>query len=397
MAGSGDWSNLRWADSSKLSAMNRIPQLRRVPAGDVPAKEQAIALATGLLLGLTLAASGQLAHAQNSASSAPREGQKPLVIKPDTPGLARNHRLILKDGTYQLVRKYNIAGDRVRFLSLERGDWEEIPIDLVDWKATEKWERDHAGPYSGSSAGEEPSPAMKEAAEVDKEEAEERALMKAQMPEVAPGLELPNQDSVFVLDTFQGTPELVELTPNDLNIDNKAHKGLQVLNPLAMSKMNLQLNGQHAKVHIHVNDPTLYVSLGVVDNKESVLSHAMTVDTGRANAVTGERGAHSDKSGFAIVRLDERRALRYVGAIKVSPLGKISQEENVIPIKIEVLPGKHWLHIQPEQKLLIGEYALVEIISPSEINQSVWDFSVNPATPHNPGSIGPILDQPGEH
>ncbi len=319
-----------------------------------------------------------------------------MVIKPDTPGLERNHRLILKDGTYQLVRRYNIAGDRVRFLSLERGDWEEIPVDLVDWKATEKWERDHAGPYSGSTAGEEKSPAMKEAEAVDKEEADERALQKAQMPEVAPGLELPNQDSVFVLDNFQGTPELVELIPNDLNIDNKAHRGLRVLNPLAMSKMNMQLNGQHAKVHIHVNDPTIFVSLGVMDDKESVLSHAMTIDTGRANAVTGEHGAHSNKSGFAIIKLDERRALRYVGAIKVSPLGKVSQEENVIPIKIDVVPGEHWLRIQPEQKLLIGEYALVEIISPSEINQSVWDFSVNPATPGNPGSIGPILDRQGE-
>jgi hypothetical protein len=349
------------------------------------------------MVGLALAAAAPVASGQKSVSSNPRDGQAPLTIKPDAAGLARNHRLILKDGSYQLVRKYNIAGDRVRFLSLERGDWEEIPVDLIDWKATEKWERDHAGPYEASTADGEQSPAMKEAAEVDKEEAEERALQKAQMPEVAPGLELPNQDSVFVLDTFQGTPELVELIPNDLNIDNKAHKGLQVLNPLAMSKMNLQLNGQHAKAHIHVNDPTIFVSLGVVDDKESVLSHAMTVDTGRANAVTGEHGAHSDKSGFAIVRLDERRALRYVGAIKISPLGKVSQEENVVPAKIEVMPGKHWLRIQPEQKLLIGEYALVEIISPSEINQSVWDFSVNPATPDNPGSIGPILDQPGEH
>jgi hypothetical protein len=57
------------------------------------------------------------------------------------------------------------------------------------------------------------------------------------------------------------------------------------------------------------------------------------------------------------------------------------------------MPGKHWLRIQPLQKLTIGEYALIEIISPSEINQSVWDFGVNPATPDNPGSIGPLLKQ----
>jgi hypothetical protein len=123
------------------------------------------------------------------------------------------------------------------------------------------------------------------------------------------------------------------------------------------------------------------------------LTHPVTVDTKRANAVDGKRGAHSDKSGFALVRLDERRALRIVGALHVSVTGNVTQDENVIPTKIEVMPGKHWLRIQPLQKLTIGEYALIEIISPSEINQSVWDFGVNPATPDNPGSIGPLLKQ----
>jgi hypothetical protein len=308
--------------------------------------------------------------------------------------MARNHRLILKDGTYQLVRQYTIVGDRVRYLSLERGEWEEMPSDLVDWEATTKWERDHATPTGeASSPGGDTSPGMKEAEDVDKEAADERALEKARMPEVAAGLELPDQDSVFALDTYQGTPALVELVPNDLDVDTKPHKGLKTLNPLAMSKMRLELNGQHAKVHLHVNDPTIFVSLGVVDDKESVLSHAITINTKAANAVNPKRGAYSDKSGFAIVRLDERRALRIVGAINVSPTGKITQDENVVPAKVEVMPGKHWLRIQPEQKLEIGEYALVEIISQSEINESLWDFSVNPAMGDNPGSIGPLLRQ----
>jgi len=352
--------------------MSQIIHLRRV------------SILAGFGLGLALVA----ASAQKPVTNAPREGQKPLPIKPDSAGQARNHRLILKDGTYQLVRQYNIAGDRVRYLSLERGDWEEMPADLVDWDATAKWERDHSMPGATDQ-----SPGMKEAESVDKEAAAERELQKAQMPEVATGLELPDQDSVFALDTYEGTPALVELIPHDLDIDNKPHKGLRTLNPLAMQKLSMQLLGAHAKVHLHVNEPTLFVSLGVVDDKESVLSHAMTIDTKRANAVDPKRGAHSDKSGFALIRLDERRALRMVGAINVSVTGNVTQDENVIPTKIDVLPGKHWLRIQPQDKLTIGEYALIEIISPSEINQSVWDFRVNPATPDNPGSIGPLLKQ----
>jgi hypothetical protein len=362
--------------------MNRLIHLRRVP------------ILAGLALGVALAVGPTMVSPQKPATSAPRERQKPLPMKPDSAGQTRNHRLILKDGTYQLVRQYNLAGDRVRYLSLERGDWEEMPADLVDWDATAKWERDHAVPAGETMPGATAqSPGMKEAEAVDKEASEERELLKAQMPEVAPGLELPNQDSVFALDTYEGTPALVELLPSELDIPNKAHKGLKTLNPLATSKLDMQLLGAHAKPHLHVNDPTIFVSLGVVDDKESVLSHPMMVDTKRANAVDPKRGAHSDKSGFALIRLDGRRALRLVGAINVSVTGNVTQDENVVPTKIEVMPGKHWLRIQPQEKLSIGEYAVVEIISPSEINQSVWDFQVNPATPDNPGSIGPLLKQ----
>ena len=325
-----------------------------------------------------------LAGAQSSSKD---QKQTPLVLKPDAPGLAKNHRLILKDGTYQLVRQYTIAGDRVRYLSLERGDWEEMPVDLVDWKATAKWEQDHATP-----AGDEASPAMKEAADIDQEEAEERALQKARMPEVAKGLELPDEDGVFALDTFQGTPELVELVPVDLDMNAKTRHGVSSLNPLAASKANLELAGEHAKIHLHVNDPAIYLSLDVTDDREPVLARAVTVDTSKGKAVNnGKHGAHSDKSGFAIVRVDERRAVRIVGGVKVSVTGQVTQDENVVPTKVEVMLGKHWLRIQPEQPLTIGEYALVEILSASDINQSVWDFRIDPATPDNPGSMGPIL------
>ena len=90
----------------------------------------------------------------------------------------------------------------------------------------------------------------------------------------------------------------------------------------------------------------------------------------------------------------ERQAVRIVGAVRVSSNGTVTQDENTVPAKVEVLPGKHWLRIEPQEKLAIGEYALVEILSPSDISESVWDFRVDPRLGDNPGSIGPILKQP---
>ena len=163
------------------------------------------ALQAALAAVLCLGAAAQNTREIPSEVPAPKQTGTPLPLKPDLPGLQRSHRLILKDGTYQLVREYQILGDRVRYFSQERGEWEELPADLVDWDATRKWETNN------NPTGEEASPAMKEAEEIDKAEAEARDNQKARTPEVAPGLELPDEDGVFVLDTYHGTPALVEL------------------------------------------------------------------------------------------------------------------------------------------------------------------------------------------
>src|SRR5579864_7878813 len=111
-----------------------------------------------------------------------------LTLPALTQDLAR--RLILKDGSYQLVTKYEVKGNRVRYLSAERNEWEELPESLVDWPATEKYEKDRA---TGSS--------VPEAAQLDKQIEQERDLEETQLPQVAPGLRLPEDSGVFLLDS----------------------------------------------------------------------------------------------------------------------------------------------------------------------------------------------------
>lgn len=372
--------------------MRRIPQVGRRGA----------ALLAGLAMTAALAA-GQSSNqkpddSQNQSQTLQdqsRAGQTPMTLKPDMSGLRKNHRLILKDGSYQVVTEYKIVGDRVRYYSRERSGWEEIPSNLVDWDATRKWEQQHNPP-----SADEISPGMKEAQKLDEEETEERADQKARMPEVAKGLNLPDQDGVFALDTFHGTPELVELNPNDVDLGAKARHGVSTLNPMAGARTRLELDGEHAKIHLHVNEPTFYLSLDVphaADAKEPVLSNPITVQTVSEQALKDRKyGAHSASSHFAIVHLDERIAMRFVGPVAVNSTGAVVGDPNVIPAKVVAMPGGRWLRVEPQHPLLIGEYALVEILSPTEMSPSVWDFQVNPATADNPGSLGPILDNTSE-
>ena len=66
----------------------------------------------------------------------------PVAAQPELP--QHRMRLILKDGSYQTVLSYRVAGEVVRYRSAERnGAEEEIPLALVDLAATQAWARAH--------------------------------------------------------------------------------------------------------------------------------------------------------------------------------------------------------------------------------------------------------------
>ena len=160
-------------------------------------------------------------------------------------------RLILKDGSYQLVTRYEVKGDRVRYQSAERNEWEELPSSLVDWPATEKYEKDRA------------TSAIPEAAALDKEKDKESEAELSHLPQVAPGLRLPEDSGVFLLDNFQGQPQLVEMqqTEGDINRNIRGNIFRGPLSPIANNKQSVELEGEHASLHVHVGVPSIYINV----------------------------------------------------------------------------------------------------------------------------------------
>lgn len=277
--------------------------------------------------------------------------------------------LILKDGTYQSVQKYEIKGDRVRYLSAERFEWEEMPSNLVDWDATKKYEADLAKGVSHS------------AEEVDKEIEDEKAVLEAKTPTVAPNLRLPITGGVFVMDTFQNQPQLVEMAQNssELNKDAKSNIIRATINPLASNKQKIEVYGAHAKIQVHTPRPAVFFNVedqkAPDDDKQPTTGNPeKTDDMTLIPPKAQER--------FRFVKMDAKKDSRILGTVSVSIMGKVTQTQSFIPTKGELLGGG-WVKITPEQDLPPGEYAVAELLGSKDINIYVWDFGVNPSAPEN--------------
>jgi hypothetical protein len=295
-----------------------------------------------------------------------------LSLPIQSPAQQLAKRLILKDGSYQLATKWEIKGERVHYFSAERNDWEDVPNSLVDWDATAKFEK-------GRAAG-EPVP---EAVQLDKEIAAERLAEEARSPEIVPGLRLPDDGDVFVLDIFHTEPELVELQQSnaEVNEDTKHNVLRAAINPLAGSKQDLELQGLHSKIQAHVALPSIYVKFQEGANDQE--PHQSSESSGPAKKADEEA-----PDRFHIVRLVPKQDHRIIGTVKVTISGKVSQQQDFIPVKVQQLTGG-WAKITPSSDLTSGEYALVEMLGKDGMNSGVWDFGINPAAPANATVLKP--------
>jgi hypothetical protein len=295
------------------------------------------------------------------------------------PALAQEapRRLILKDGSYQLVTKYEVKGDRVRYYSTEREEWEELPNSLVDWPATEKFEKDRAAAAS-----------TPEAVQIDKEIEHERELEQTELPQVAPGLRLPMDSGIFLLDNYQGQPQIVEInqTAGDVNRNTKSNIFRGAINPISSMKQTIELDGSHAPVQSHVAVPTFYIKID--ETTDQAPDKPASAESSHPTQPQQPQQAIVPFDRFRILRVAVKGNKRIVGDVKRQVTGKITREQHQIKSTITDIRGG-WLKLSPSENLEPGEYALVEMTENEAMNLYIWDFGVNPKAAPNPNPWKP--------
>jgi hypothetical protein len=302
-----------------------------------------------LCVAAVLAVSAGQPHQQAQSQSAQNTDNKKAPVA----NLAdRGKKLVLKDGSFQLAREYQRSGERVRYFSSERGDWEEIPAAMVDWDATAKAE---------ATAAKEAEALLKT---VHHQEEERKADMPvevdASLP-VAPGIFLPRGEGMFVVEGKSVTP--LNQVGATIRTDKKQTLK-QILSPVPIipGKKNIEIPGAKAVRRINSERPEFYLREPPPDPD--------SVSAIQRSSRLGETGPDVE-----LIRLTVKGGKRQLESI-LSQFGQqISEERTSILIqKWDV--AQNVFRFTLGQDLPPGEYAFAEIL-PDGVNLYVWDFGVD--------------------
>jgi hypothetical protein len=242
-------------------------------------------------------------------------------------------KLYLKDGSYEVVRGYEIQGDRIRYYSVERSEWEEIPKDLVDFEATRR------------AAEQEKQIQHQEVEQARKIETERFPNAGGRGYQIAPGMRLPGDEGVFA---FDGTRVIRLVQSNAEVVKDKKRLALMMAlpAPLLKSRTLVELDGPKAAIRLKGERPAFFFQLSGLNPKNIQLLPL-----------------RATKSSRIVEKIQ--------GGIGVGKSGEIRQD---IPIETtEVAPGVY--KILPKQPLTSGEYALSELLG-ENLNIDVWDFGI---------------------
>ena len=236
-------------------------------------------------------------------------------------------KLYMTDGTYQLAREYKLEGDRIRYYSIERSEWEEMPAELVDLKKTEN-----------EAKAREESTREEKAALAAETKAEREAAREMER--------VPKDAGVYIVDGEAVKP--VKIAESKI-VNNNGRSVLKILSPLPIvtGKQWVELDGPH--------------SATVITNSRQEFYFRLT-----------------NEERFGLVRMSQHKGNRVVEKLTIVPITKDVMEEadlvDTFRLQLDELLYKIW----PEKDLTPGEYALVEYTE-GKVNMQVWDFAYRPA------------------
>jgi hypothetical protein len=250
--------------------------------------------------------------------------------------LPKGKKLILTDGTFQVVREYHREGDRVRYYSLERSAWEEMPAALVDWMATEK------------AAVEQNAQQEKLAKQIaDSEKAARFADLNVDTSfEVRPGIFLPDAAGFYVIDgnkVASMQQEKAEVHTEKGRAVAKIVTGM----PLISGKQDMEIPGKQAKLRIHTGDAEFYFRTADQREPHLTLLHA---------TVKGEK-----------------RALEVITTNMVGQQKTKGREVSLL--QWDAARGLYRFTV--DQALDSGEYAIIETTPAEGQSMYVWTFGVD--------------------
>jgi hypothetical protein len=239
--------------------------------------------------------------------------------------MAANFKLYMKDRGFQVVREYKVEGDRVKFYATDRGEWEEVPSELVDLKRTD------------SEASVKRETIEKQAKEISEEDAAARELQK----EI---LKIPQDPGAYMLENDQ--LRIFKLA--DASVRNaKGRNLLSALSPVPMipGKETLEMNLDHSENVVKDPRPEFYLQLSLQDS-------------------------------FGIVKLTPKGGVRILERITIEPITKqVAEERDLVQIFTKQLSENGLYKIWPQEPLPKGDYAVIEY-NEGKIDGRFWDFRI---------------------
>jgi hypothetical protein len=240
---------------------------------------------------------------------------------------AANLKLYLKDGSYHIVREYQVQAGNVHFYSVERSQWEDIPLDLVDLKRTQ------------AEVAQRQTQLEKDSQAVAEEEKVERAAAKETS-------RIPQDPGVYWLEGNQA--KVIEIAQSTIHTD-KRRSVLKALSPIPMvtGKATLELSGAHSSNVFTNPEQELYIQL-------------------------------SQTERFGIAKLTTKGAVRIVENLTYMPVTKEVVEEPTLVETFQTQLADGLYKIWPKQPFEPGEYAVIEYTE-GQLNIQTWDFAIQTA------------------